>query len=54
MLDELAKDMSDEQIQEAKGFFLKSTELEWEFWEQAFYQQDWRFAEVVHGGGNNE
>ena len=31
MLDELAKDMSDEQIQEAKGFFLKSTELEKEY-----------------------
>ena len=54
MLNELSKDMSEEEINEAKGFFLKSTELEWEFWEQAFYQQDWRFADIIHGGNHHE
>ena len=52
MVDDLATNLSEDDLNEAKQYFLKSTELEWEFWQQAFYQEGWRFADVIEGDKN--
>ncbi|AEV95773.1 thiaminase II [Pediococcus claussenii] len=43
MIDREAGKYSDEELDQVEQRFLKSCELEWEFWEQAFYQKDWHF-----------
>lgn len=46
-IDEMAETATKEELAEASQFFLKTCELEWQFWEQAYYQQDWHFKEVL-------
>ncbi|WP_301710887.1 thiaminase II [Oenococcus sicerae] len=46
-MDRLAARSSDKEKNQARDFFLKSCELEWQFWEEAYYQQDWRFKKVI-------
>ena len=46
-IDRLASEATSSQREEAMQFFLKSCELEWQFWEQAFYQQDWKFKKTI-------
>ena len=46
-IDRLASEATPKQRNQAKQFFLKSCELEWQFWEQAFYQQDWHFKSII-------
>ncbi|KGO25868.1 transcriptional regulator, partial [Oenococcus alcoholitolerans] len=48
-LDDLAEKSSAEAVKQAKRFFLISCELEWEFWQQAYYQQDWQFSKIIKG-----
>ncbi|WP_349516193.1 thiaminase II [Leuconostoc suionicum] len=47
-IDRLAENATTQQRQQAKQFFLKSCELEWQFWEQAYHQEDWRFKDVLN------
>lgn len=51
-IDKLAANASPKELKTAKKFFLISCELEFEFWEQTFYQQNWRFANLI--GNTNE
>ncbi|MBW1606279.1 thiaminase II [Lactobacillus sp. Sy-1] len=46
-VDQFAENASKEELEEASQYFLKSCELEWQFWEQAFYQQDWQFKSTL-------
>ncbi|MHA8111453.1 thiaminase II/PqqC family protein [Lactobacillaceae bacterium Melli_B4] len=46
-VDHLAEQATPEELQSASQFFLKSCELEWHFWQQAFYQEDWRFKDTL-------
>ncbi|KAF5438467.1 thiaminase II [Pediococcus pentosaceus] len=43
MVDELAIGLSEERQHEIEQRFLRSCELEYEFWEQAYYQKDWKY-----------
>lgn len=43
MVDELAIGLSKERQHEIEQRFLRSCELEYEFWEQAYYQKDWKY-----------
>ncbi len=47
-IDRLAENATTQQRQQATQFFLKSCELEWQFWEQAYHQEDWRFKDVLN------
>jgi thiaminase/transcriptional activator TenA len=47
-LDEEAKNCSEEQLEKAQFIFLKSCEMEWQFWNMAYYQNDWRFISNRH------
>lgn len=44
ILDLEASKYSDEKLKEVEDRFLKSCELEWHFWDQAYYQRDWKFV----------
>jgi thiaminase (transcriptional activator TenA) len=44
MLNQYAKHLSVTEKQTARDYFLKNCELEWQFWEQAYQQQDWRLS----------
>ncbi|WP_105956990.1 thiaminase II [Apilactobacillus quenuiae] len=46
MLVKFANNLNNEKLDEAKSYFLKSCELEWQFWQQAFYKEDWQFKNV--------
>ncbi|CAH1851882.1 thiaminase II [Convivina praedatoris] len=46
-IDQLAKNATDNELKIATQYFLKSCELEWQFWQQAYYQEDWRFKQVL-------
>ncbi|GMA70366.1 aminopyrimidine aminohydrolase [Leuconostoc litchii] len=46
-IDRLAENATPQQRQQAMQFFLKSCELEWQFWEQAYHQEDWHFKELL-------
>ncbi|UQS85990.1 thiaminase II (plasmid) [Nicoliella spurrieriana] len=46
-VDRFAKQASNEELATASQYFLKSCELEWQFWEHAFYQQDWQFKATL-------
>lgn len=43
MIDDLAQGLSEARLREVEQRFLRSCELEYEFWEQAYYQKDWKY-----------
>lgn len=43
IIDSEAENYSDQRLQEVEQRFLKSCELEWHFWDQAYNQRDWKF-----------
>lgn len=43
IIDDEAQNYDDQHLQRTEDFFLKSCELEWHFWDQAYYQKDWKF-----------
>lgn len=46
-IDQLAKQATEDELKTATQYFLKSCDLEWQFWQQAYYQEDWRFKQVL-------
>lgn len=45
LLDREAASYDDDRLQQVEQRFLKSCELEWHFWDQAYYQKDWQFLD---------
>lgn len=43
LLDQESSKFDEARLAIVKDRFLKSCELEWQFWEQAYYQRDWKF-----------
>lgn len=43
IIDKEAEKCSDQRLKVVEDRFLKSCELEWHFWDQAYYKQDWKF-----------
>ncbi|KRN94742.1 thiaminase II [Pediococcus stilesii] len=43
MIDELAEEASAAHLKRVEERFLRSCEFEYDFWDQAYYQQDWKY-----------
>ncbi|MEJ6401139.1 thiaminase II [Nicoliella lavandulae] len=53
-VDRFAEHASPEELTEATQYFLKSCELEWQFWEQAYKQEDWHFKATLDAASKEE
>ncbi len=47
LIDRLAPKYDQQRLNEVKDTFLRSCEMEWNFWDQAYYQKDWQFVSGV-------
>ncbi len=47
LIDREAPKYDQDHLDRVKETFLKSCELEWDFWDQAYYQKDWQFVQPL-------
>lgn len=47
LIDREAKQYDRQRLDRVKEAFLKSCEMEWDFWDQAYYQKSWQFVEPL-------
>ena len=47
LTDRIAKDVNDKQLQKMKEAFIKSTQLEWLFWDSAYRMENWQPKKII-------
>ena len=47
LTDRIAKDVNDKQLQKMKEAFIKSTQLEWLFWDSAYRMENWQPKNII-------